>query len=55
MAWSVAWTDAAWEDLAAAADFIARDSPHYAASFVRETRGRRPLAAIVRGTGPHRP
>jgi toxin ParE1/3/4 len=34
----VIWTEAAWLDLEEAATFIARDSPHYAAAFVREVR-----------------
>jgi plasmid stabilization system protein ParE len=32
------WTEAAAQDLAAAADFIARDSPFYAVALVREAR-----------------
>jgi toxin ParE1/3/4 len=31
----VVWTESAWTDLESIADFIARDSPYYAASFVR--------------------
>ena len=38
MARKVKWTEAAWSDLEEAADYIARDSPHYATAFVRETR-----------------
>ena len=38
MAWKVKWTEAAWLDLFQIADYIAKDSPHYAAPFVRETR-----------------
>jgi toxin ParE1/3/4 len=34
----VRWTEIAWCDLEAAADYIARDSPHYAAAFVAEVR-----------------
>jgi toxin ParE1/3/4 len=34
----VVWTESAWIDLKTVADFIARDSPYYAASFVREIR-----------------
>jgi plasmid stabilization system protein ParE len=34
----VRWTEVAWCDLEAAADYIARDSPHYAAAFVAEVR-----------------
>ena len=36
MAREVVWTEPAWEDLAAAADYIARDSVNYAATFVQE-------------------
>ncbi len=32
----VIWTDPAWEDLEAAAEYIARDSKYYAAAFVQE-------------------
>ena len=38
MARKVVWTESAWRDLEEAADYIARDSPHYAAAFVREAR-----------------
>ena len=38
MARKVIWTQLAWDDLEDAADYIARDSPHYAAAFVREAR-----------------
>ncbi|MBI4469669.1 MAG: type II toxin-antitoxin system RelE/ParE family toxin [Acidobacteria bacterium] len=38
MAREVVWTDPAWDDLEAAADFIARDSATYAAVFVQEVR-----------------
>ena len=38
MAKTVSWTDAAWADLEAVADSIARDSRYYAAAFVREVR-----------------
>ena len=38
MARKVAWTEAAWNDLSEIADHIAIDSPHYAATFVREAR-----------------
>jgi plasmid stabilization system protein ParE len=34
----IVWTHAAWRDLEAVADFIAQDSPYYAASFVRQIR-----------------
>jgi toxin ParE1/3/4 len=38
MARRVVWTEIAWGDLEAAADYIAKDSPNYAAAFVREVR-----------------
>ena len=38
MAQRVIWTETAWIDLETIADYIARDSPYYAASFVREIR-----------------
>ena len=38
MARSVVWTEPAWDDLEAGAEYIARDSEHYAAAFVREVR-----------------
>jgi len=34
----VVWTERAWIDLETVADFIERDSPYYAASFVSEIR-----------------
>jgi toxin ParE1/3/4 len=36
MAREIVWTDPAWEDLTAAAEYIARDSEAYAAAFVQE-------------------
>jgi len=36
MAREVIWTDPAWADLEAAAEYIARDSEFYAASLVQE-------------------
>ena len=36
MAREVIWTDPAWDDLEAAAEYIARDSESYAAAFVQE-------------------
>ena len=36
MARKVDWTDPAWDDLAGIAEYIARDSEHYAAAFVQE-------------------
>lgn len=38
MARTVRWTEAAAEDLAEAAEFIAKDSPFYATALVREAR-----------------
>jgi len=38
MARKIAWAEVAWHDLEDAADYIAKDSPHYAAAFVSETR-----------------
>lgn len=36
MAKGLIWTEAAWSDLEAAADYIAKDSPAYARAFVAE-------------------
>lgn len=48
MARKVVWTQAAWADLEAAADYIAEDSPHYASAFVREVRdAARSLAHLI--------
>jgi addiction module RelE/StbE family toxin len=38
MAWTIKWTQSAWNDLEAAADYISKDSPRYATSFVQEVR-----------------
>jgi plasmid stabilization system protein ParE len=38
MAREVVWTSPAWEDLEAAAAYVARDSEFYAATLVREAR-----------------
>ena len=38
MARAVIWTDTAWDDLEAAADYISRDSEFYAAALVQEAR-----------------
>ena len=38
MAQRVRWTETAWNDLKNIADFIAQDSPYYAAALVREIR-----------------
>jgi hypothetical protein len=48
----VAWAETAWRDLERIADYIAEDSPGYAAAFVRRVRilglihGARDLAAL---------
>lgn len=34
----VAWTESAWHELESAADYIARDSPRYAAALMDEAR-----------------
>lgn len=38
MAWRVRWTELAWYGLESAAEYIARDSPRYAAALIREAR-----------------
>ena len=38
MARRIKWTATSWNDLQDTADFISKDSPYYAASFVREVR-----------------
>ncbi len=38
MAWRVIWSEPAWNNLQAAADYISRDSPRYAAALLREAR-----------------
>ncbi len=38
MAREVIWTESAWSDLEEVTDFISRDSPYYARSFVEEIR-----------------
>lgn len=38
MARTVVWSEPAWHDLEQVADYIAQDSLHYAATFVREVR-----------------
>lgn len=40
MARQVAWTETAWRDLERIADYIAEDSPGYAAALVRRVRDR---------------
>lgn len=39
MARQVAWTETAWRDLERIADYVAEDSPSYAAALVRRIRG----------------
>ena len=36
MAYRVAWTESAWQELEAAAEYIARDSPHFASALIEE-------------------
>ena len=36
MAYQVAWTESAWQELEAAAEYIARDSPHFASALIHE-------------------
>jgi plasmid stabilization system protein ParE len=38
MARRVKWTEIAWNDLEESTDYIAKDSPFYAAAFIREVR-----------------
>ncbi len=38
MAWRVDWTETAWTDLEEIAAYIARDSEHYMAAFIRRAR-----------------
>ncbi|MFN8159760.1 MAG: type II toxin-antitoxin system RelE/ParE family toxin [Solirubrobacterales bacterium] len=40
MARRLAWTETAWRDLERVGDYIAEDSPGYAAAFVRRVRDR---------------
>lgn len=48
MARRVTWTEIAWHDLEATADYIATDSPNYAAAFVNEVReAARSLATLA--------
>jgi plasmid stabilization system protein ParE len=39
MAQRIIWSEAAWNDLEATADYIAKDSRRYAAALVREVKG----------------
>jgi toxin ParE1/3/4 len=36
VAYRVAWTESAWQELDAAAEYIARDSPHFASALIHE-------------------
>lgn len=38
MAWIVHWTEIAWSDLESIAEYIAKDSSHYAAVFVHDVK-----------------
>jgi plasmid stabilization system protein ParE len=38
VAYRIAWTDSAWQELEAAAQYIARDSPYFAAALIYEAR-----------------
>jgi plasmid stabilization system protein ParE len=38
MARKVTWTESAWTDIEEVADYIAKDSQHYAGAFIREVR-----------------
>lgn len=38
MAWRVRWTEPAWSNVQAAAEYVAQDSPRYAGALVREAR-----------------
>ncbi len=48
---SVVWSELAWRDLENAADYIAQDSPHYAAAFVGELRDASRALAEFSGRG----
>jgi toxin ParE1/3/4 len=36
VAYRVNWTESAWQELEAAAEYIARDSPHFASALIHE-------------------
>ena len=36
MAYGVAWTESAWQELEEATEYIARDSPHFASALMHE-------------------
>lgn len=50
MDWGITWASAAWDDIEETAIYIARDSQHYAAVFIRQVRD----AARSLRTLPHR-
>ena len=50
MAYRVGWTESAWQELEAAAQYIARDSSHFASALIHEAR----LAAQSLRKFPHR-
>jgi plasmid stabilization system protein ParE len=50
MAREVAWADTAWDDLEAAAEYIARDSEYYAAAFVYRLQAHQvTILAVIHG------
>jgi len=51
MARKVKWTQTAWKDLEEVADYIGKDSFHYAASFVREARDAARTLALLAERG----
>lgn len=50
MAYRVGWTESAWQELEAAAQYIARDSSYFASALIHEAR----LAAQSLRKSPHR-
>jgi len=46
------WTETAWRDLEEVADYIAKDSSHYGAAFVREARDAARTLAYLSERGP---
>ncbi|MBI2202529.1 MAG: type II toxin-antitoxin system RelE/ParE family toxin [Candidatus Rokubacteria bacterium] len=51
MAREVVWTEPAWEDLEAAAEYIARDSEAYAAVFVEDMKAAAASLSDMAGRG----
>jgi len=49
---AVVWSEPAWHDLEQVADYIAQDSRHYVATFVREIRDAAALAQPVHRARP---